>query len=209
MIGCRWNKISRCLFLNSHMSHSRSSCNHHLKHQIGENRWSYCPPLSNHHLFMVGCCYEISSVLFSSSFEYQEPEFVYTCAWLCLYHFVFVSQFKSILTPRVNCPFGFDFNFFTSVLRFGAQFWWLQCRGLLEQLCSTPEVWRTRPKWSNGWGGGGGEVLSPCDQTVSRGWEAPVVMVIREEGIENIVLRTSSFRFLINIGWILSHIDLN
>ena len=40
--------------------------------------------------------------------------------------FCFVSQFKSLLFPRVNCLFGFDFNFFTSVLRFGAQFCGLQ-----------------------------------------------------------------------------------
>ena len=30
-----------------------------------------------------------------------------TCAWLCLYHFVFISQFKSLLIPRVNCPLLF------------------------------------------------------------------------------------------------------
>ena len=37
------------------------------------------------------------------------------------------------------------------------------------------------------------------DEYISRGWEAPAVMVIGEYRTENLVMRTSGFCFLIKI----------
>ena len=56
-----------------------------IKHQIGENRWSYCHPPT----IIYSWSFAVTKFPVPSSwFEYQEPEFVCTCEWLCLYHFV-------------------------------------------------------------------------------------------------------------------------
>ena len=53
--------------------------------------------------------------------------------------------------------------------------------------------------WLRRWKRGEERRVLVTDEGIFRGWEAPAVMVIGEVGIENLVMRTSGFCFLIKI----------
>ena len=54
--------------------------------------------------------------------------------------------------------------------------------------------------WLKGWKRGEERRALVTDQEISRGWEAPALMVIGVDiGIENLVMRTCGFCYLINI----------
>ena len=110
MIGCRWNKIFRCLSLEYHIltiSELMQPCKKSLKTQ--NLRKSLI-------ILILSTTLQPSSIhgrLLLRNFQFlalgsniRNLSFC-TCAWLCLYHFVFISQFKSLLIPRVNCPLLF------------------------------------------------------------------------------------------------------
>ena len=53
--------------------------------------------------------------------------------------------------------------------------------------------------WLKRWKRGEERRALVTDGGISRGWEAPAVMVIGEVGIENLVMRTCGFCFLVKI----------
>ena len=53
--------------------------------------------------------------------------------------------------------------------------------------------------WLKRWKRGEERRVLVTDEYISRGWEAPAVMVVGEDMTENLVMRTCVFCFLINI----------